>query len=323
MGGLGNQLFQLFATMAYAMRHGHDFVFPYTDVLVAGKSRNTYWETFLNSLKQYTTYNSDYRLTNTELANFPEIRCPFHNYQNIPVVGNDNTVCARLFGYFQSHKYFLAEQEQLFAMIQLDRHLEQVLLENAEFFSGSVDGREMRVTEASEAHRSDDIFSGNDKVVEGKFHEVTVSMHFRLGDYKHIQDCHNVLPYRYYEMALENVLVDAVGEAGEGKAIRVIYFCEEEDNGIVSAVIEKLTGKFGEAFVFVKARDDLADWKQMLLMACCNYNIIANSSFSWWGAYFNRNADKRVYYPSVWFGPCLSHNYMGDMFPDGWKRIDF
>jgi hypothetical protein len=94
MGGLGNQLFQLFATMAYAIRHGHDFVFPYTDVLVAGKSRNTYWETFLNSLKQYTTYNSDYRLTNAELANFPEIRCPFHNYQNIPVVGNDNTVCA-------------------------------------------------------------------------------------------------------------------------------------------------------------------------------------------------------------------------------------
>jgi len=294
MGGLGNQLFQLFATIAYAIRHGHDFVFPYTDVLVAGKSRNTYWETFLNSLKQYTTYNSDYRLTNTELANFPEIRCPFHNYQNIPVVGNDNTVCARLFGYFQSHKYFLAEQEQLFAMIQLDRHLEQVLLENAEFFSGSVDGRQL--------------------------HEVTVSMHFRLGDYKHIQDCHNVLPYRYYEMALEHVLVDAVGE---GKAIRVIYFCEEEDNGIVSAVIEKLTGKFGEAFVFVKARDDVEDWKQMLLMACCNYNIIANSSFSWWGAYFNRNADKRVYYPSVWFGPCLSHNYMGDMFPDGWKRIDF
>jgi hypothetical protein len=293
MGGLGNQLFQLFATMAYAIRHGHDFVFPYTDVLVAGKSRNTYWETFLNSLKQYTTYNSYYRLTNTELAHFPEIRCPFHNYQNIPVVGNDNAVCARLFGYFQSHKYFLAEEEQLFAMIQLDRHLEQVLLENAELFSGSVDGREL--------------------------HTGTVSMHFRLGDYKHIQDCHNVLPYRYYEMALENVLA----EAGEGKAIRVIYFCEEEDNGIVSAVIEKLTGKFGEAFVFVKARDDLDDWKHMLLMACCNYNIIANSSFSWWGAYFNRNADKRVYYPSVWFGPCLSHNYMGDMFPDGWKRIDF
>jgi hypothetical protein len=296
MGGLGNQLFQLFATMAYAIRHGHDFVFPYTDVLVAGKSRNTYWETFLNSLKQYTTSNSDYRLTNAELANFPEIRCPFHNYQNIPVVGNDNAVCARLFGYFQSHKYFLAEEEQLFAMIQLDRHLEQVLLENAELFSGSVDGRVFRAG--------------------------TVSMHFRLGDYKHIQDCHNVLPYRYYEMALENVLAN-VGEAGEGKAIRVIYFCEEEDNGIVSAVIEKLTGKFGEAFVFVKARDDLEDWKQMLLMACCNYNIIANSSFSWWGAYFNRNADKRVYYPSVWFGPCLSHNYMGDMFPDGWKRIDF
>ena len=297
MGGLGNQLFQLFATIAYAIRHGHDFVFPYTDVLVAGKSRNTYWETFLHALKQYTTYNSYYRLTNTELANFPEIRCPFHNYQNIPVV--DNAVRARLFGYFQSHKYFLAEQEQLFAMIELDRQIERVLLENAELFSGSQDGRVLHA--------------------DTELRSFAVSMHFRLGDYKHIQDCHNVLPYRYYEMALENVLTDV----GEGKTIRVLYFCEEEDNGIVSAVIEKLSDKFGGAFVFVKARDDVEDWKQMLLMACCNYNIIANSSFSWWGAYFNRNVDKRVYYPSVWFGPCLSHNYMGDMFPDGWKRIDF
>lgn len=284
MGGLGNQLFQIFATMAYALRNGHGFVFPYTKELIAGKPRNTYWENFLKSLKQYTTYNSNYMLTNTELANFSETRCPFHNYQIIPIVGADE--CARLFGYFQSHKYFENEQEFLFTMIDLDQQLNEVLSENAELFDG-----------------------------------FTISMHFRLGDYKHIQDCHNILPYKYYEMALENVLADLNHK--DKKQVRVIYFCEEDDNGVVSAVIEKLSDKFGEDFVYIKARDDLEDWKQMLMMACCNYNIIANSSFSWWGAYFNRNMDKRVYYPSVWFGPCLNHNYMGDMFPDGWKRIDF
>jgi hypothetical protein len=284
MGGLGNQLFQIFATMAYALQNEHGFVFPYTKELIAGKPRNTYWENFLKSLKQYTTYNSSYMLTNTELENFPETRCPFHNYQIIPIVGADE--CARLFGYFQSHKYFENEQEFLFTMIDLDQQLNEVLSENAELF---------------------DTF--------------TVSIHFRLGDYKHIQDCHNILPYKYYEMALENVLGDLIHT--DKKQVSVIYFCEEDDNDVVSAVIEKLSDKFGEDFAFVKARDDLEDWKQMLMMACCNYNIIANSSFSWWGAYFNRNLDKRVYYPSVWFGPCLNHNYMGDMFPDGWKRIDF
>jgi len=284
MGGLGNQLFQLFATMAYALRNGHGFVFPYTKELLAGKPRNTYWENFLKPLKQYTTYNSNYMLTNTELMNFPEIRCPFHNYQTIPVIGNNENT--RLFGYFQSHKYFENEQQLLFTLIELDQQIHQTVSENAELF---------------------DTF--------------TVSMHFRLGDYKHIQDCHNVLPYKYYEMALENVLVDL--KHLDKKQVRVIYFCEEDDNGVVSAVIEKLSDKFGEKFAYIKARDDLEDWKQMLIMACCNYNIIANSSFSWWGAYFNRNLDKRVYYPSVWFGPCLNHNYMGDMFPDGWKRIDF
>jgi len=305
MGGLGNQLFQIFATMAYALRNGHGFVFPYTKELLAGKPRNTYWENFLKPLKQYTTYNSNYMLTNIELANFSEIKCPFHNYQTIPVIKGDE--CARLFGYFQSHKYFENEQQFLFTLIELDQQIHQTVSDNAELFDG-----------------------------------FTVSMHFRLGDYKHIQDCHNLLPYKYYEMALENVLVDL--KHLDKKQVRVIYFCEEEDNGVVSAVIEKLSDKFGMKsevtrdgdgakaessgqdsidLDFVKARDDLEDWKQMLMMACCNYNIIANSSFSWWGAYFNRNMDKRVYYPSVWFGPCLNHNYMGDMFPDGWKSIDF
>jgi len=287
MGGLGNQLFQIFATMAYALRNGHEFVFSYTKELLTGKPRNTYWENFLKPLKQYTTYNSNYMLTNNELDNFPETRCSFHNYQIIPVVGVDEYT--RLFGYFQSHKYFENEQEQLFALIDLDQQIQKTMLENAELF---------------------DTF--------------TISMHFRLGDYKQIKDCHNILPYKYYEMALDNVLVDLIHT--DKKQIRVIYFCEEEDNDIVSAVIEKLSDKFGQGsidFVYIKARDDLEDWKQMLMMACCNYNIIANSSFSWWGAYFNRNLDKRVYYPSVWFGPFLNHNYMGDMFPDGWKRIDF
>ena len=69
--------------------------------------------------------------------------------------------------------------------------------------------------------------------------------------------------------------------------------------------------------------DFIPDWQQMLLMSICNDNIIANSTFSWWGSYFNENPDKIVCYPGVWFGPKLTQNNTVDLFPEDWKKIEF
>ena len=43
---------------------------------------------------------------------------------------------------------------------------------------------------------------------------------------------------------------------------------------------------------FIKVDYNIEDWEQLLLMSCCQHNIIANSSFSWWGAYLNDNKKK-------------------------------
>ena len=56
----------------------------------------------------------------------------------------------------------------------------------------------------------------------------------------------------------------------------------------------------------------------MLLMSCCEHHIIANSSFSWWGAYLNMNPDKIVCYLK-WFNS-ESHN-TDDLFPEEWIKI--
>ena len=55
-------------------------------------------------------------------------------------------------------------------------------------------------------------------------------------------------------------------------------------------------------------------------MSICHHNIIANSTFSWWGAYFNSNPEKIVCYPSLWFGSYYPVD-VKDLCPPSWNRI--
>lgn len=58
------------------------------------------------------------------------------------------------------------------------------------------------------------------------------------------------------------------------------------------------------------------NWYDMYLMACCKHNIIANSSFNWWGAWLNPNKDKIVIAPKKW----LNDANILDILPDRWKK---
>jgi hypothetical protein len=142
----------------------------------------------------------------------------------------------------------------------------------------------------------------------------TVSMHFRIGDYKKIQDYHPLATYEYYERALgfiQNLKKDINFD--------ILYFCEDVDIEDVMLIINKLVIQF-PSYKFVRGEKTLEDWEQMLLMSCCRHNIIANSSFSWWSAYFNSYPDKIVCYPSIWFGP-KTINDISDLCPPEWNKI--
>jgi hypothetical protein len=57
----------------------------------------------------------------------------------------------------------------------------------------------------------------------------------------------------------------------------------------------------------------------MILQTMCDNNIIANSSFSWWGAYLNKTPNKVVIAPSQWFGPS-GHKDIQDVIPENWIK---
>ena len=99
----------------------------------------------------------------------------------------------------------------------------------------------------------------------------------------------------------------------------ILYFCEDTDYNEVLNIIIKLQQVFTELH-FERATNTLSDWEQMLLMSSCKDNIIANSTFSWWGAYFNPHPCKTVCYPETWFQPTVGHN-TSDLCPDDWISI--
>jgi len=286
VGGLGNQLFQIFATISYAIRHRHKFIFVYTDTVAV--NRKTYWNNFLSSLKIFTTANLIHRVSKNDIDNMETIWEIDFKYNEIPGMSNDKIF--KFQGYFQSYKYFEKEQDQIYSLIRLDKHKESIRNEVGDLLNGST----------------------------------IISMHFRLGDYKKLQGIHPVMPPIYFRDALSKII-----EMGNISNARVIYFNEKEDNEIVNGFINYLDSHFKNngncRLEFVKVDDNIPDWKQMLLMSCCHHNIIANSTFSWWGAYLNSNTEKIVCYPSLWFGELMTV-YSGykdtvDLFPPNWIKI--
>ena len=274
MGGLGNQLFQIFATISYAIKSRNDFKFLNAEQLGGGSTtlRYTFWNTLLYRLKPF--------LIDDIPLNIHVIRERGFTYNELPVyemVGKDSLI----FGYFQSYKYFYENYDTIYKLL-------------------SISGTKAKLL---------------DKICYDEFYfKDTISMHFRIGDYKKIQHVHPLMTKDYYDRCLEFI----TSKKPDTNFI-VMYFCEDCDIEDVTMIIKYLEEKFVN-FKFIRGDNKLADWEQMLLMSCCHHNIIANSSFSWWSAYLNEWSDKMVCYPSVWFGPSAPHN-TSDLCPPDWNKI--
>lgn len=286
MGGLGNQLFQLFATISYSIKSRNAFKFLNQSSLGGGSTtvRPTYWKTFLRALAPFLVDSLPQPITVVREKNF--------KYHELTIYPHQDTM---IYGYFQSYKYFEPYYATLCKLIRLEKSKKELLDTHQVFLS--------QITEDAKGPKGPKEPKGSENT-KGIDH--FISMHFRIGDYKDIQDYHPILPVSYYSQCLSLFTPTTV-----------LYFCEDGDFETVKTIIAQLP----QSFRYVRAYSRLQDWEQLLLMSCCHHNIIANSSFSWWGAYFNSHPDKIVCYPSVWFGPSAKHD-VSDLCPPSWNKVN-
>lgn len=282
-GGLGNQLFQIFTAISYAFKYSKPFFFLNNHQLGNGSNgstiRYTYWETFLTSLKPFLK----------NINEIPQLTFITENdfvYQELPNNFNKN-YGTLLVGYFQSPKYFDKYKDLICKLLKID------------FKKTSV----------------------KNKVLINFDTINSISIHFRFGDYKKYPNIYTLLSEKYYINAL-NIIVNELEQRNTNVEIQknnvVLYFCENDSISEVEEIINGLKKHFLH-ITFIRVDADLADWEQMLLMSLCQHNIIANSTFSWWGAYLNSNSNKIVCYPEEWFRPEANKD-TSDLFLEEWIK---
>lgn len=290
MGGLGNQLFQVFTIMALSMKQKRGFIFP-NKKMGGDKRQDIYWDTLFAELKKNTFDTPIHKL---RLPMYKETTFHYNNeMQRHPLVTNPLNAVV-LFGYFQSYKYFEKETSQIIKYMKL-----QEKKQNMKSIMNSVYGNKR-----------------------------TISLHFRLGDYKSLTREYTPLGLDYYENSILYILKtleddstpNATPNATASEGHIVLYFCEENDLMEVESNIDQMRKRF-PSMVFRRAPNNIEDWQSMLLMSCCDHNIIANSTFSWWSAYLNTNPNKIVCYPDNWFGPALPTHTTNDLCPPSWTKI--
>jgi len=119
----------------------------------------------------------------------------------------------------------------------------------------------------------------------------TVSIHIRRGDY--VSDLetskfHGSCSYEYYLEAISLV-------TSKMENPTLVFFSDDAD--WVKENFKSLSCNK----IFIDHNKGTNSWADMYLMSICSHNIIANSSFSWWGAWLNTNAGKIVIAPKKWF----------------------
>lgn len=293
-GGLGNQMFQYAFAKAYAEKNRADVMIGTYQI----KHRELQHKN--NTLRDF-----ELSVFNLSLDEYPPgslYLCAFHPknmlqrtlgmvYRKIFAEYQDCTYpTLRAYVYDKSLLQPIRKRKFIFGFFQCPQYFEsirQVLLRDFSLNRPLSDNSQQVLNEIRQA-------------------EHAVSIHIRRGDYLYAQTTFNIVPDTYYRQGI------AYLKAQLGENCKFFVFSDEVDEA------KKIFN--GDNFYFVEGNTGSRSYEDMVLMSECDHNIIANSSFSWWGGYLNRNPKKIVIAPRRWLADEKLNSKI-EIYPQNWIII--
>jgi hypothetical protein len=131
-----------------------------------------------------------------------------------------------------------------------------------------------------------------------------VALHVRRGDYLKDPLLGNICDLNYYEQAILTI---------NSKIKNAQFFVFSDDMGWCQQNLKL------ENVTYIDWNKGNSSYIDMQLMSNCKHNIIANSSFSWWGAWLNNNTSKMVIAPKKWVNNLAADDT--DICPKNWIKL--
>jgi hypothetical protein len=128
-----------------------------------------------------------------------------------------------------------------------------------------------------------------------------VSLHVRRTDYLNAPEHHPLPSLEYYKDSWDKI---------KKKNSRLLVFSDD-----IEWCKKNIKGKN----IFYSEGNN--QWVDMCMMSMCDHHIIANSSFSWWGAWLNVDTNKVVFAPKVWIGAASGKINIDDIYCEGWNIL--
>jgi hypothetical protein len=282
-GGLGNQLFQYAAALSLARHHGVELKIDVCELQSPDKLIKT------NRQLELSSFNIDLQIASQqEIASF--LQQPFFKryfqkllppYKRLIYKEADFSFDEHFFE-ASNHLYLKGYRQSEKYFLSIEKEIRQVFTLKPEIIQQPAS-------------------------IEAKLkQENSLSIHIRRGDYRNaaVMQHHGILDATYYTNAIDKIRQLKTD-------VKLYVFTDDPQWAKENLSLNDAT--------IISQETSKNHFEDFYLMSCCQHNIIANSSFSWWAAWLNPNPDKLIIAPQKWFN--TTEHDTKDLIPNSWIRI--
>ncbi len=287
-GGLGNQLFQFAFGRALSQKSGADL---YLDISSYAWDDLRNYELSSFALKELIATNEEISQLKKRQPNFKDRLISKLTRKNIPYF-RLSVINEPSFRFDENYVNYHNDNTYFQGYWQSESYFKQI--------------RPILLKELTLKNDFSDSANYYSQLIEST--EISVSIHVRRGDYVSNSETtafHGVCDLNYYKTAIAYI---------QSQFQNPTFFVFSDDKEYVKEV-------FGNQTNIIYVENIPFDCEEMLLMSNCEHNIIANSSFSWWGAWLNQHQNKLVIAPDKWF---LNEEMQANsvhLIPCEWKKM--